>query len=394
MSATHVSPPFQSPELRGDSIVNSNSVQDTRPRRHPILFWMFAVVCVFVASVSMVFARHDLIVRQTNELHLENARGPHVLVTPINQTASNTTIDIPGSIHGYIETPVFAKVAGYMKNIRVDKGDRVQEGEVIAIIESPETDKQVADALANYRLQVVTDRRFQYLVRNDVIAQQEADTQRALMLQSKATYQQELVYQRYEIVRAEFDGIVTARYADPGTLIPQSTAPSTGNPIVAMATLSPLRIYANVPQSTSAFVRDGDPATITVSEYPQRKFTGTITRHPEALDQNTRTMLVEVDLPNKDHSLLPGMYADVRINSGAAGGIVVPDDALIFRNNKIYLPTVRKNRLHLSEITLGHDDGYRVEVSGDVHSGDLVAMNVGQSARDGEAVQPVQIAGN
>src|SRR5580700_4854716 len=112
MSATHVSPPFQSPELRGDSIVNSNSVQDTRPRRHPILFWMFAVVCVFVASVSLVFARHDQIVRQTNELHLENARGPHVLVTPISQTASNTTIDIPGSIHGYIETPVFAKVAG------------------------------------------------------------------------------------------------------------------------------------------------------------------------------------------------------------------------------------------------------------------------------------------
>ncbi len=294
-------------------------------------------------------------------------------------------------MHGYIETPVYAKVAGYMKTIKVDKGDHVRKGDVIAIIESPETDKQVADALASYRLQLVTDRRYQYLLHSQVIAQQDADNERALMLQAKATYGQELALQRYEIVTAPFDGIVTARYVDPGTLIPQSTTPSSGNPIVAMATLSPLRIYANVPQSVATYVNDGDAATVTVNELPGRIFSGTVTRHPQALDQNTRTMLVEVDLPNKDQSLLPGMYADVGIKTTVtAQRILVPDDALVFRDDKTYVPIVRSGHLHLVDVTLGRDNGYSVEVTGDIQSGDLVAMNVGEAAREGETVQPVQ----
>jgi RND family efflux transporter MFP subunit len=372
--------------------VKSTTDQPTKWNLRALLFWAVAVICVLGTSVGFVFAHQNVIARQTSQLKQQNARGPHVLVMPVGQTAGQTTIDIPGSIHGYIETPVYAKVAGYLKTISVDKGDRVHKGDVLAVIESPETDKLVADTLANYQLQVVTDNRQQYLVRNGVIAQQEADTQHSLMQQSKAMYQQELAMQHYEIVTADFDGIITARFVDPGTLIPQSTTPSTGNPIVAMATLSPVRVYANVPQSVSSFLHDGDTATVTVSEFPGRKYAGTVTRHPDALDQNSRTMLTEVDLPNEDSSLLPGMYAEVEINSGAAGGtIVVPDDALIFRNNKVYLPTVRSNHLHLAEVTLGHDDGYRVEVNGDVQSGDLLAVNVGEAAQDGEAVQPVEM---
>jgi membrane fusion protein, multidrug efflux system len=367
--------------------------RNTRSGRFSLLFWAVAVVGVFMASVGLVFARQNVIARQTGELQQATALGPHVLVMPIGQSADRSTIDIPGSIHGYIETPVYAKVAGYMKTIRVDKGDRVRKGEVIAVIESPETDKAVADALANYNLQLVTDNRDRYLLDNGVIAQQEYDSQHALMLQGRAMYQQELALQQYEIVRAEFDGIITARYVDPGTLIPQTTTPSTGNPIVAMATLSPLRVYAYAPQSTSPFIHDGDAAAVTVEEFPQRLFEGSVTRHPDALDQNSRTMLIEVDLPNKDRSLLPGMYAEMRINSrGEATATIVPDDALIFRKDKVYLPTVLNNHLHLVEVTLGHDDGYQVEVSGDVRSGDSLALNVGESAHEGEAVQPVQMA--
>jgi RND family efflux transporter MFP subunit len=212
------------------------------------------------------------------------------------------------------------------------------------------------------------------------------------MLQAKAVYEQELALQQYEIVRSPSDGIVAARYVDPGTLIPQSTAPSaSGLPIVALATMSPLRIYAYVPQSLSPFIKDGDPAIITVSEFPSRQFSGTITRHPDALDQNTRTMLVEVDLPNQDRSLYPGMYADMRMTAHVtAGNITVPDDALVFRDNKVYLPVVRNDHLNLVEVTLGHDNGYTVEVTGNVREGELVAINVGEAARDGEPVQPVQ----
>jgi membrane fusion protein, multidrug efflux system len=355
---------------------------------------LFAAVFVaFSASGGFVLARQELLVRQTTQLAQSAALGPHVLVTQISGGGTSRTLELPASIHGYTETPVYAKVAGYMKTINVDKGDHVTAGEVIAVIESPETDKQVADARSYYWIQNVTDVRNQELVRQEVIPQQTADDSHSAMLQARAAYQQELALQAYEIVRAPFDGIVTARYVDPGTLIPQATTPSaTPNiPIVAMATQTPLRVYAYAPQSISSFIRDGDPATVTVIDYPNRKYTGTITRHPEALDQTTRTMLVEVDLSNQDRSLLPGMYANMKMTAHVTSArLSAPDDALVFRNNKIYLPVVRENHLKLVEVTLGHDDGYTVEVSGDLRAGEQIAVNVGEAARDGEPVQPVE----
>jgi membrane fusion protein, multidrug efflux system len=290
-----------------------------------------------------------------------------------------------------------------LKTIYVDKGDRVKKGQVIAILESPETDKEVADALANYKLQAITSYRYQYLAKEQVVPQQIADNWYASMLQAKAYYQQNLAIQAYEVVRAPVDGIITDRYFDPGALIPQATTPvsattgpgfptnNTSSPIVSMATLRPLRIYAYVPQPLAPFIHDGDRAAVSVEEYPDQEFDGTVTRHPEALREDSRTMLVEVDLPNRDLKLMPGMYGKVRLTMApAAGGLVAPDDALVFKNDKIYLPVVRDDRLHLAEVHLGHDNGIDVVVSGDVHDGDLVAMSVGQAVSDGAPVQPVR----
>lgn len=352
-----------------------------------------AVFLAFSVSGGFVLARQQLIQRQTTQLAKTAARGPHVLVTQVSGGGASRTIELPASVHGYIETPVYAKVAGYMKTINVDKGDHVKAGEVIALIESPETDKQVADAHSFYWLQNVTDVRNQELFRQQVIAQQIADDSHSAMLQAKAAYQQQLALQQYEVVRAPFDGIVTARYVDPGTLIPQSTTQSAtpNTPIVALATQSPLRVYAFVPQSLSSFIKDGDPATVTVIDFPNRNFSGAVTRHPEALDQTTRTMQVEVDLPNQDRSLFPGMYANMKMTAHVtSASLTVPDDALVFRDDKIYLPIVRDNHLKLVEVTLGHDNGYTVEVSGDLREGEQLAVNVGQAARDGEPVQPVE----
>jgi hypothetical protein len=120
----------------------------------------------------------------------------------------------------------------------------------------------------------------------------------------------------------------------------------------------------------------------------------TVTRHPDALDPATRTMLVEVDLPNRDGSLYPGMYATVHIDVHLrANALMAPDDALIFHQDRVFLPLVRQDHLYLQQVRLGHDDGINVEVIGPLHNGDLVAMNVGQSARDGEPVQPVTADG-
>ena len=341
-----------------------------------------------------MFARQARLAHQTGDLVTASGKGPRVLVVPISGASTARTIQLPASVHGYIETPVYAKVAGYMKTILIDKGDHVRKGQIIAIIESPETD-QASRRCAGKLPPATGDRSARSVsARERSYPAASGGYSTAAMLQAKATYEQELALQRYEVVTAPFDGIISARFVDPGTLIPQSTTPTTGLPIVAMATLAPVRIYAYVPQSVAPYVNDGDTATVTVTEFPGRKFAGTVTRHPEALDQNTRTMLVEVDLPNPDRSLLPGMYADVNISTrAAAGGILVPDDALVFRNNKIYLPLVRGERVHLAEVALGRDDGYQVEVTGDVQPGDLVAMNLSQAARDNELVQPVQIPG-
>ena len=356
-----------------------------------VVGWMGAVVLVVALTAGLVLARELWIGRQSSELERQYQQGRRVLVTKVIHRPKSRTLKIPASIHGFVETPVYAKVAGYLKSINVDKGDRVTQGQVLALLESPELDHQVANARATYQLQKVTDARNQMLLRTGVAAQQTADDSHAAMLESKEALNQLVSTQAYETITAPFDGIVTARNVDPGALIAQSTTATTGGvPIVTMATLTPLRIYADVPQSDAPFIKDGDQVMVTVTEYPGRAFPGTVTRHPDALDPSTRTMRVEVDLENHDGALLPGMYAIVILSVATPSAVpMIPDDALIFHGGKVLAPVVRDGRMHLAEVTLGYDDGINVEVTSGITDSDVVAVNVGQSAREGETVQPV-----
>jgi membrane fusion protein, multidrug efflux system len=376
--------------------------QEEKSSRRFLVASTIAVLLVCATSAGMVLANQMRIQSQAVQIGAEIDKGPRVLVETIHASESAREYEIPITIRGYVETPVYAKIPGYLKTIYVDKGDRVKKDQVIAILESPETDKEVADSLANYNLQAVTYKRYKYLFEEQVVPQQTADNWHASMLQAQAFYQQNLAMQSYEVVRAPVDGIITARYFDPGAMIPAATTPvsvtsgpgyptnTTSSPIVAMATLQPLRIYAYAPQPLTTLIHDGDHASVTVAEYPGQEFNGTVTRHPDALDEGSRTMLVEVDLPNQDLKLMPGMYGNVRLTTApTAGGLVAPDDSLVFKDDKVYLPVVRENRLRLAEVHLGHDNGVDVVVSGDVHDGDLVAMSVGQAVNDGEPVQPV-----
>jgi len=355
--------------------------------------WIGAIALAVIATAGLVLARDFWIGRQSSQLARENAMGMHVLVRRVMLAPSIRHVKLPASLRGFDETDIFAKVAGYMKKINVDKGDRVRAGEVIAIVESPETDQQVANARANYNLAAVTDRRYRQLLDNGVISRQDFDNEHANMLQARATLQQNLAVQKYEVVTAPFDGIVSWRYVDAGHLVPQSTAGvSATSAIVQVARLKPLRLFAYMPQNTALFIRNGDHSTFRVNEYPQRTFDGIVARHPQALAADSRTMIVEVDLANEDLALYPGMYGFVTFTvSTPTGAPLVPDDALIFRNNRIYVPVVRANRLHLVEVGLGFDNGVSVQISsGDVSDDDVVALNVGQAARDGQRVQPVQ----
>ena len=355
-----------------------------------LIGWSVAVMLAFAVSGGLVWA-HSLQIRsQQMALQQTNALGPRVLVMPVQQPVRGRRVSFPASIHGYIETPIYAKTPGYLKAIYVDKGDRVHRGEVLAILESPELDKQVADAKANYWLQKVTDARNQELVTEQVIAQQTADNSHAAMLQAKAAYEQLLALQSYEVIRSETDGIITARDVDPGHLIPEVTQPGDSIPIVELATLHPLRVYADVPQDLAAFVKDGAAASVSVTQYPDRSFGGSVTRHPDALAQDTRTMRVEVDLPNQDSSLYPGMYATLTLTVGSSDiAPWVPDDALIFRGGDTYVPIVRKDRIHLARVAIGNDDGREVQIANGLSKDDLIAVNVGQGVEEGDPVQPV-----
>ena len=361
------------------------------PGRKYYVGWIAAVVLLLVLTAGLVLARSARLTLQGAQLDQQLAQGTRVLVTPVGRSLRSRTVQIPATLHGFVETPLYAKISGYLKTINVDKGDRVRKDQVIALLESPELDHQVASARAAYDLARVTDHRDRVLLKEGVIAAQMADESHAQMAEDEANLKQLASMQAYKIIRAPFDGVITARYVDPGHLVPQQTAPASANtPVVAMATLSPLRVYAEMPQSVAPFVRDGDPAIVTVTEYPGRKFEGSVTRHPQALTSATRTMLVEVDLPNDDSALLPGMYASVLFNvTTPAGAPTVPDDALIFRDGKPFVPVVRNGRLKLASVTLGYDNGIDIQITDGIAPDDLVALNVGQAARDGDPVRPI-----
>ena len=357
--------------------------------------WIVAIIVVLIATAGLVLARELWIGRQTSALESENEAGPHVLVSQVSQAPATRDLKLPATIRGFDETDIYAKVPGYLKTLKVDKGDRIHKGQLLAILTSPELDQQVANARANYNLALITDQRNQALVHAQVIPQQTADESHGAMLQAKATLAQDVANQQYETITAPFDGIVTARYIDPGHLVPANISPGTpgSGAIISISRYKPLRVFTYVPQNIAPFIRNGDAATITAAGYPGRKFTGTITRHPDALSPDTRTMLVEVDLPNEDQALYPGMYATAEFTVAmGTGAPMVPDDALVFRDGKVYVPVVRNNQLHLAEVTLGYDNGQTVEVLSGINPSDKVAVNVGQAARDGENVQPVENA--
>jgi membrane fusion protein (multidrug efflux system) len=269
--------------------------------------WIAAIAIVVAATAGLVLARERWISRQTTELAHQSAVGPHVLVTQVGRAPATRDVRLPATMRGFDETEIYAKVPGYIKTIRVDKGDRVHAGELLAVIESRETDEQVRNARAAFAIAKLTDQRNQVLVRERVVPQQTADETRSTMLQAKAALEQAIALQGYERVLAPFDGIVTARDVDPGHLIPEATS-STGlaDAILSISRTKPLRVFTYVPQNVAPFIRNGDSATIRVNEFPGRDFVGSITRHPDALAPDSRTMLVRSGFAQPGRSAAAG----------------------------------------------------------------------------------------
>ncbi len=365
----------------------------TKPASGPGFYikWIALPLIAIIVAGGIVLARDLTLRSQRRNLEEEAARGRVVLCTKLHGETAARTITLPGEIHGFYETPIYAKISGYVNDMFVDKGSYVKAGQLVATIESPETDQEVRNYKSTYELAKITDDRNQALVFQEVIPQQTADESHLTMLADLATWKSYVATQAYERVYAPFDGMITVRSLYPGALVATATAAGTSNPsIYQIATLKPLRVYLYLPQTYTPFVHDGDESIVTVSQYPSRDYKGSITRHPSALDQDTRTMLLEVDLANQDLSLYPGMYANVAITiKGSNGAPRVPDQALIFNGQKVYVPIVQDNRIHLITVKLGLDDGINCEIARGLKGDETVALGLGQAATEGELIRPL-----
>jgi len=228
------------------------------------------------------------------------------------------TITLPANISPLYQTTLYAKVSGYLKWIGPDKGDHVKKNQVVAIIDAPEVEEQYQQAAADYKIKKITFERLDKVLHEspDVIAKQDVDVAEATYEGAKNLMQQRAALREYTKVRAPYDGIVPARFADPGALIQiaQSSA-TTAIPLFTIMDLNTVRVYANVPQDDSAWITPGKTkARVLLKELPDRAFTGTITRSTLALDPSTRSLLVELDLPNPDHVLRPGTYTELALD--------------------------------------------------------------------------------
>ena len=353
---------------------------------------------------------------------------PRVDVIEVGRGASKSELELPGSIEAVTEAPILARADGYIKRRMVDIGDRVQAGQPVAEIEAPEMDQQLDQAKANLQLARdgleqaqanyeqgksnmelarVTADRWSRLVTQGAVSRQENDqyqaqyhsqlanvqalekaiaAQRSSVTAAEANVARLDQLQSYRTVKAPFDGVITVRNVDTGALV------NAGNTLLfRIAQTGTLRIYVNVPQTDAGSIRAGQAAQLSVSNLPGRHFNGTVARTANALDPSTRTLLVEVHVPNPDGALLPGMYAQVDLSSArAVPPLMIPGDALVVVQNGTQVALVRPdNTVHMQNIVIGRDYGSQLEVLGGLHAGDRIIPNASDLAREGLKVDPV-----
>lgn len=349
-----------------------------------LLVAAFAVVVLFEGQRNRVLADAKARVAQA-------AAGPVVQVAVAKRIAGNDVLTLLGEADPYQAITLYAKVSGYMKNINVDKGDRVRAGEVLAVIESPEIDKQYQAAVADAENKRLIAERAATLVKKQMISQQDADQAEADAKVSVANREQLATLKSYEVLRAPFNGTVTARFADPGALIQNATSSQSSSlPVVSIAETGRLRIYVYVDQAHAAFVHVGDPATVLDPAQPGLKIAAPVTRTSGEIDLKTRTLLVEIDLANPRSRVLPGSFVQVRLQVRTPRYVEVPSDALMARGSQTLVARVTTgNRIQFEPVVVADQTGESVRLLSGLNEGEKVARNLGDRVAEGAVVQPV-----
>jgi membrane fusion protein, multidrug efflux system len=368
-------------------------------RRGSIWLYLAGIIAVLAAAIMsfFLFTRQRTHVQAaTEQLTTEVQKGPTVAVAIAHKVAGSDTLRLIGEARSFQSAIVYAKVSGYMRSISVDKGDFVHSNQLLAVIESPETDKQYQAAVADAHNKELISNRAATLVKKQMISQQDADQAEADAAVSKATLEQIGTLKSYEQLVAPFTGTVTARYADPGALIQNAaTSQTSALPVVEISETTRLRIYVYVDQAHAPFVRQGDSVTILDQSNPSLKVEAHVTRTSGAIDPKTRTLLVEIDVENPHNRILAGSFVQVELKVQTPRYIEVPSDALIVRGNQTVVAVVNAdNTVKFTQVVVADQTGETARLLGGLDEGERVARNLGERVADGGKVQPVATQGN
>jgi membrane fusion protein (multidrug efflux system) len=356
----------------------------------------FAVVLA-VGIVPRLGARAAL-QQQTEALAI-----PTVQVTLPTVAPPGQTLVLPGDIEAYQQTPIFARTNGYLKAWYADIGTHVKAGQLLATIDAPEVDAALRQARAdeqqaqaNDQFAQVSATRWQQLVQTHAVSQQDTDmkdsdaqAKHAALLAAQSNVARLAQLQSYEKVYAPFDGVITARNIDVGALIDAGSAGGPAKEMFDLAQTAVLRVYADVPQDNIGTSIDGTSACLEVSQIPGSCLPGTVARNAGAINPVTRTLRVEVDVPNPAGAVLPGSYGQVQLSVKAAQpGLSLPANTLLYRPEGLQVATVdAQQKVVLKTIKAGRDFGTRIEVTSGLAATDRVILNPSDSITNGEAVR-------
>jgi RND family efflux transporter MFP subunit len=360
---------------------------------------LVAVLGLSAAGVLSIKAR----AKEQIALSAETARLAVTTVSvayPRPEPRSNE-LELPGSVQAYTESPIYARTNGYLLHWYKDIGATVQKGDLLADLDTPEVDQELSQAQAARQQMVAaldlartSADRWRELRRTDSVSQQELDQRtsdyaqaQANMAAADANVRRLEQLESFKYVYAPFGGVLTRRNVDIGALVNAGNGGS-GKELFNLALIDPLRVYMSVPEADAPSIRADMRAWIALAEFPSARFTGTVVRTANAIDQNTRTLLTEVDVPNPDGRLLPGAYAQVHFDVPVNGSrLSVPSSAMLFRSEGPAVAVVRPgDRIELRPIAIGRDFGTSLEILGGIRAGDRVVQNPPDSLENGQSV--------
>jgi RND family efflux transporter MFP subunit len=303
------------------------------------------------------------------------------------------TLTLPGNIAPWLQATLYAKVPGYLKQMNVDKGDEVVKGQLVAVLDAPEVEQQFRQAESDYKIKSLTYGRLLKVWKEnaDVIAKQDLDVAQAAAEGANHLMENRRTLYEYTRVEAPFNGTITARFADPGTMIQSGAGSATqAAPLYTLMDLHQVRVYVSVPQEAAHLAKPGVPATLTLKELPDRALHGAITRTTEALDPATRTLLVEIDLPNDQRLLQPGMFVSVTLElERHPQALSVPPSAIAQASGATQssIFVVKNGTAKAMTVKTGIDDGMGIEVKEGLSDEDEVVVVGKTGLKDGVAVR-------